>query len=166
MLSHSLSKRQLLPQTLPNLLIIHIKREHVTKLLSVFIDESLSWKQQIDIVSTKISKSVGILYKSRDVLIVFQLNIFNILCIMYKCKQDLNPHVFRNIFTRRTKTKYALRNENSIQEPPCRTNFSQCCFSYRGPYLWNKLVISKNLTFSVVIPTKRLNVNLNNFFYR
>ena len=33
---------------------------------------------------------------------------------MYKCKQNLNPSVFRNIFTHRTKTKYALRNENSI----------------------------------------------------
>ena len=79
---------------------------------------------------------------------VFQLNIFNILCFMYKCKQNLNPPIFRNIFTHKTKTKYALRNENFIQEPPCRTNFNQYCISYRGPYPWNKIVISKNLTFS------------------
>ena len=64
---------------------------------------------------------------------VVQLNIFNILCFMYKCKQNLNPPVFRNISTHRTKTKYALRNENSIQEPLCRTTFSQYCISYRGP---------------------------------
>ena len=38
----------------------------------------------------------------------FKLNIFNILCFMYECKQNLNPSVFRNIFTHRTKTKYAL----------------------------------------------------------
>ena len=36
---------------------------------------------------------------------------------MYKCKQNLNPPVFRNIFMHRTKTKHALRNKNSIQEP-------------------------------------------------
>ena len=67
---------------------------------------------------------------------------------MYKCKQNLNPPVFPNIFTHSTKTKYALRNEYSIQEPLCRTNFSQYyCISYRGSYLWNKIVISKNLTF-------------------
>ena len=66
----TLSKRQFLTQTLPNLLIedIHIKREHVTKFLGVFIDENLSWKQHIEILSSKISKSIGILYKSRDVL--------------------------------------------------------------------------------------------------
>ena len=47
---------------------IHIKKEHVTKFLGVFIDENLSRKQNIDIVSSKISKSIDILYKSRDVL--------------------------------------------------------------------------------------------------
>ena len=69
LLFHSLSKRQLLPQTSPNLLIenIHIKKEHVTKFLGLFIDENVSWKQHINIVSSKISKSIRILYKSRDV---------------------------------------------------------------------------------------------------
>ena len=41
---------------------------------------------------------------------------------MYKCKQSLNSPVFRNIFTHKTKTKYALRNENSFQEPLCFKN--------------------------------------------
>ena len=210
-----ISSSLFLPQTLPNLLNedIHIKREHVTKFLGVFIHENLSWKQHIEILRNKISKSIGILYKSRVVLSkqclkqlnfpfihsyvnyaniawastsksklerlyccqkhdarviyhkdrythasrllndmkalnVFKLNIFNILCFMYKCKQNLNPPVFHNIFTHRTKTKYALRNEYSIQEPLCRTNFNQYCISYAGPYLWNKVVISKILTFS------------------
>ena len=170
-------------------------------------------KQHIDIVSSKTSKSIGILYKSSDVLSkqclkqlyfsfisnyvnyaniawastskskleplyrcqkhpariiyhkdwythaspllnymktlnVFHLNIFNILCFMHKCKENLNSPVFCNIFSHRTKTKYALRNENSFQEPLCRTNFTQYCISYRGPYHWNKIVISENLTFS------------------
>ena len=61
---------------------------------------------------------------------------------------NLNPPVFRSIFTHRTKTKYVLQNENSIEEPLCRTNFSQYCISYRGPYLWNKIKISKKITFS------------------
>ena len=62
LLFHPLSNRQLLLQTLLDLLIenIHIKREHVTKFLGVFIDEDLSWKQHIDIVSSKISKSISI----------------------------------------------------------------------------------------------------------
>ena len=47
---------------------IHIKTEYVTKFLGVFTNENLSWKQHIDIVSSKISKSIDILYKSRDAL--------------------------------------------------------------------------------------------------
>ena len=52
-------------QTFPNLLIgnIHIKREHVTKFLGIFNDQNLSWKQNIDILGSKISKSIGIRYK-------------------------------------------------------------------------------------------------------
>ena len=51
-------KRQLVPQTLPNLLIenIRIKRGHVAKFLGVFINKNLSWKQHIDIVSSKHSQ--------------------------------------------------------------------------------------------------------------
>ena len=69
-LFYPLSKRQFLPQTFPKLVIedIHIKREHVKKFLVVFIDENLSWKQHIEILSSEISKSIGIPYKSRDVL--------------------------------------------------------------------------------------------------
>ena len=229
-LFHPLSERQFLPQTLCNLLIedIHIKRKHVTNFLGVFIDENLSCKQKIELPSSKISKSIGILYKSRDVLSkqclnqlyfsfihsyvnyaniawastsksklerlyrcqkhaarviyhkdrythgspllnymkalnVFELNVFNILCFVYKCKQNLNPPVFRNIFTHRTKTKNVLRNEYSIQEPLCRTNFSQYCISYRGPYLWNKIVISKNLTFGDSDPLQAFECKLKRF---
>ena len=47
---------------------------------------------------------------------------------MYKCKQNLNPPVFCNILSHRTKTKYVLRNENSIQELLCRTNLVSTVF--------------------------------------
>ena len=47
---------------------IVIERENVTKFLGVLIDENLSWKQYINDVSSKISKSIGILYKSRGIL--------------------------------------------------------------------------------------------------
>ena len=187
---------------MPNLLIenIHIKSEHETKFLSVFIDENLSWKQHINIVSRKISKSIGILYKSGDlirkqclkqlyfslihnyvnyaniawesisksklervyscqkhatriiyhkywythaspllndmkVLFVFHVHIFDILCFIYTCKQNSNSSIFRNTVTHRTKTKYILRNENSIEVSLCQTNFSQYCISSHGPYL-------------------------------
>ena len=91
---------------------------------------------------------------------VFQFNIFNILCFMYKCKQNLNPPVFRSIFTYRTKKK------DSIQGPLCQTNFIQYCISYCGNYLWNKIVLSKTLTFSDSDSLKAFKRELERFLYR
>ena len=47
---------------------IVIERENVTKFLGVLTDENLSWKQHINNAGTKISKSTGILYKSRGII--------------------------------------------------------------------------------------------------
>ena len=44
------------------------EREKVSKFLGVLIDEKFSWKQHINDVSTKISKSNGILFKSRGIV--------------------------------------------------------------------------------------------------
>ena len=47
---------------------IFVGRENNTKFLGVLIDENLSWKQHINNVSTKILKSIGILYQSRGIV--------------------------------------------------------------------------------------------------
>ena len=50
---------------------IAIERENVTKFLSALIDGNLSWKQHMNDVRkkiSKISKSIGILYKSREIV--------------------------------------------------------------------------------------------------
>lgn len=67
---HPSSKKRFLPPNLPHLYIdnITIKRETVTKFLGVHIDENITWKYHIDTICTKISKSIGILYKARGIL--------------------------------------------------------------------------------------------------
>ena len=47
---------------------IFVERENVTKFLGVLSDKNLSWKQDINNVSTKISESIGILCKSRGIV--------------------------------------------------------------------------------------------------
>ena len=70
LLFNPLSKRQVLLQALTNFLIekIHFIKEHVKTFLGVFINENWSWKQHINIVRSKIFKSIGVIYKSRDEL--------------------------------------------------------------------------------------------------
>ena len=80
---------------------IGIERENVTKFLGVLIDKNLSRKQHINNVSSKISKNIGILYKSRGIveqpllkqlyfsLIHCHLNYANIVCAStYKSKLE------------------------------------------------------------------------------
>ena len=42
-----------------------LKQEQVVKFLGVFLHENLSWKPHINYICKKISKSVGIIYRSR-----------------------------------------------------------------------------------------------------
>ena len=47
---------------------MRLERTKVTKFLGVLVDENLSWENHIELINTKISKSIGILYKSRNIL--------------------------------------------------------------------------------------------------
>ena len=69
-LFHSTRKRKDIPNILPPLHIdnVPVKREFVTKFLGVYLDENVSWKHHINIVSTKFCKSIGILYRTRCIL--------------------------------------------------------------------------------------------------
>ena len=65
-----------MPIKLPELLIDGItpEKETVTKFLGVFIDENVTWKAHINAISTKISKSIGILNRARLIIPRKQLN--------------------------------------------------------------------------------------------
>ena len=69
-LFHPNSKKRFVPADLPLLKIdnTRIIRDHITKFLGVLIDENLTWQPHISHISTKISKSIGILYKASPFL--------------------------------------------------------------------------------------------------
>ena len=45
-----------------------IDRIHVTKFLGVLIDEKLKWKKHITLICSKLSKSIGVIYKASRLL--------------------------------------------------------------------------------------------------
>ena len=67
---HSTRKRKCMPNILLPLHIdnVPIKREFVTKFLGVYLDENTSQEHHINIVSTKVCKSTGTLYRTRCIL--------------------------------------------------------------------------------------------------
>ena len=73
---HSTSRKCFMPTKFPELLIdgITLEKETVTKFLEVFIDKNVIWKAHINAVSTKISKSIGVLNRARLIIPRKQLN--------------------------------------------------------------------------------------------
>ena len=215
-LFHSSSKKRFIPKKLPDLYMdnILIQRENVTKFLGVLIDENLSWKPQISSVCTKISKSVGIIYKTRHllnkklltqlyysfihsylnyaniawssthktkletlfrrqkhairtinfkdrythskplflemkVLNIYEMNIYNILCLLFKCKLKTCPRIFYDLYAEKPPNKYLMRSKGLLTEPKCKTKFETFNISYRAPFLWNKIVSPHFETFNI-----------------
>ena len=68
-LSHSLKKR-LIANDLPILNIgnFEIVAKYLTKFLGIFIDENVIWKYHTEPICNKTSKSIGIMYRSRNIL--------------------------------------------------------------------------------------------------
>ena len=69
-LFHTQKKKHLIANDLPMGYInnFEVVRESVIKFLGIFIDKNLTWKYHIEHVCNKVSKSIGIMYKSRNIL--------------------------------------------------------------------------------------------------
>ena len=70
-LFHTKHRKSKIPEELPDLFMdddIKLERKKVTKFLGVLVDENLSWENHIASINTKVSKNIGILYKSRSIL--------------------------------------------------------------------------------------------------
>ena len=214
-LFHSSGKKRLIPADLPPLKIdnTYIRRDIVTKFLGVLIDENLNWKAQIAHVSSKISKSIGILYKATPILNksllkqlyfafvhsylsygniawgsthkskletlfrkqkkavriinfkdrfnhskplftemkilnLYEVNVFQVLSLMFKCKLSICPKIFRNLFTFKPPNKYTLRSK-FLEEPLIKSKIEEFSISLRGPHFWNKLIVL-NTTLSKI----------------
>ena len=69
-LFHSSHQKDNIPLKIPLLKINNhdIKRVMSTKFLGVMLDENLCWKAHINLLNSKISKAIGVMYKSRNFL--------------------------------------------------------------------------------------------------
>ena len=69
-LFHSEKKKGRIGNDLPKLYInnFEVKRESVTKFLGIYIDENLIWKYHIEYVCNKVSKSIVIMSKPKNIL--------------------------------------------------------------------------------------------------
>ena len=89
------------------------------------------------------------LLQSMKVLNIFQLNLFQTLCFMFKTKHNDTPEIFANILNV-IQNKYTTRSSGRYYPPFKRTTSSQFSISYRGPYIWNSISkIEKSITDNI-----------------
>ena len=210
-LFHPPSKASTLPLVLPKITIQgkDIARDQVTKFLGVYLDENISWKSHIANITQKVTQIIGILYKSKQflniynlkqiyfsfihsylnyaniawastnktklsklfrlqrhavkviynqelytdaipllsdmrALSVYQINVFQHLCLMFKCKNETAPQSFHYLYTVKPQVKYGLRNSNQLVTPLVKRRYGQFKISYRAPHLWNNIVANKD----------------------
>jgi hypothetical protein len=84
------------------------------------------------------------LFDELKILNLFEINIVQILCFMFKCKFKTSPPIFHDLFKLKPQNKYTMRSEGTLETPLCRTTYSQFRISYRAPNLWNKLILPNN----------------------
>ena len=61
--------------------------------------------------------------------------------------QRLNcSKAFKNLFILIPKNKHQLKRSSTLLKRFCRSKFSQCCINYRGPHLWNTILLGQNIT--------------------
>ena len=74
---------------------------------------------------------------------VFEINVFQILSFMYKCKNSVVPQCFTRLYNIKTYSNYRTRSYGKLVEPFCKVKLTEYSISFRGPKLWNELIASK-----------------------
>ena len=79
-------------------------------------------------------------------------------------KQSL-PQSFRKFIYLKLKNKYQLKRSCTLLEPFCKSKFSQLCINYRGPHLWNTIVLSQNTDLEQSITLKLFKEKLKAYLF-
>ena len=77
-------------------------------------------------------------------LTVYEINLFQILSLIFKCKYITVPLAFHNLYTVKPLRKHSFRTDNLPSILLKRTTFRQFFISFRDPYLWNKIPTKKS----------------------
>ena len=83
------------------------------------------------------------LFKHAIALTVYEINLFQTLTLILKCKDRTAPFVFHNLYTPKPPSKYSPRAGNLLSIPLKRTKFGQFSIYFRDSYLWNRILAQK-----------------------
>lgn len=116
-----------------NLEILHRRQKHASRII---------------FNKTKLDHSEPLL-KEMNALNIYQLNMFNTGCFMFKnLVTKETPAIFDTLF-QINDNKYKTRSCGNLKTPYCKTLITQKAISYRGPKVWNAIKeLDRNITYN------------------
>ena len=97
------------------------------------------------------------LFDDVKVMNIYEVNIFQTLSFMFKCKNKDVPAIFERIYNIKINS-YNIRSFDKLVEPFYRLKVCDYSISVREPKLWNKLIVSKIIninTLSLIVFLKK-----------
>ena len=88
-------------------------------------------------------KNARPLTKQLTSLIIYQLNIYQTLILMYKSLNNSSPKVFQNKFKIANHKYSTHHSQQNLVFPRFNLKTTRFSISYRGPYLWNRCLNSE-----------------------
>ena len=82
------------------------------------------------------------------VLNIYQLNIYNVLNLMFKAKNGLIPDAFQNKFNMISHDYFTKNSMCNFKEPRFSLKITKFAISSRGPRLWNKILDNNTKAFT------------------
>lgn len=141
---------------------------HKTKLISTFLLQKHC--ARIMNYKDKFTHAKPLLV-DMNIQTVYEINVYQVLNFIFKCKERKAPFIFNDLYTPKPVNKYNTRSKNAIIENFHRSKIRDCCISFRGPYLWNRIVANSCLcglkSFSLFrnkLKTHLYELDLSNFF--
>ena len=74
---------------------------------------------------------------------LFEINLSQTLCLMFKCKNRTAPNYFHHLFQFKATNKYITRSQGSLSKPSILRGYGKFTMSYRGPELWNQIIFQQ-----------------------
>ena len=140
-----------------------ISRVHTTKFLGVIIDEKLNWKEHINYIKTKLSKSISIMYKAREML--NKNSVRTLYCTLFLPFIDYCAEVWGNTYNTNLRPLIILQKRaiRIIEKVNRRSHTSTLFYSLKIMKLEDMIEL-KTLVVMYKAKNNCLPVNIQNIF--
>ena len=116
-----------------------------TQFLGMIIDNKINWNEHIK-YTCKPKKSY-VLFKTHQIMSIYQLNKYVTCILMYKHNREMLPNIFNDMFMKHTPSTDKI--------PHYKTNTRHTTLADAGPRLWN----TRLYTYKYILKRQRNNAS-------